>query len=346
MKKIFFVITFICCLLGHTYAQFESRKTFTNPVLAQGADPWVTYKDGYYYHTHSTGTDLELWKTKNPADLSSAEHKVIWTPPVGTVWSKELWAPELHFIVGKWYMYFAADGGLNKGHRIYVIENASADPMTGDWTFKGKVSDPSNKWAIDVSVFENKGLLYMIWSGWAGDSNGQQNIYIAAMSNPYTISGERVLLSAPTYKWEVFGNLTDPNNPPHVNVNEGPEMLKHGNKLFLVYSASGCWTDHYCLGMLTADQNSDLLNPQSWIKSPEPVFKGNPANNVYAPGHNSFFKSPNGKEDWIMYHANPGPGCGCDGKRSTRIQRFTWKPDGTPNFGVPFETGKVLRQPE
>jgi GH43 family beta-xylosidase len=129
------------------------------------------------------------------------------------------------------------------------------------------------------------------------------------------------------------------------SVNEGPEILKHGKKLFLIYSASGCWTDFYALGMLTASKNSDLLNPASWIKTEQPVFKQSPENSVYAPGHNSFFKSPDGHEDWILYHANSNPNEGCGNKRSPRAQKFTWNKDGSPNFGVPLKDGQPLAVP-
>lgn len=319
--------------------------TFTNPLLPSGADPWIIYKDGYYYYTNTLGNRLAIWKTKNVGDLKTAERKTVWTPPQGTAYSRELWAPELHFIKGKWYMYFAADDGSNQNHRVYVLENSSADPLSANWKFKGQLTDPSNKWAIDASVFEHKGQLYMIWSGWEGDQNGQQNIYIAKLKNPYTVEGKRVLISQPQYEWEKHGDLHDSGNPPHVNVNEGPEILEHGNKLFLVYSASGCWTDFYSLGMLTASANSNLLDPQSWKKSSQPVFKQSEQNGVYAPGHNSFFKSPDGKEDWILYHANPDPGCGCGGQRSPRMQKFTWDKNGNPVFGTPVKTGEALPVP-
>ncbi|WP_428329951.1 glycoside hydrolase family 43 protein [Mucilaginibacter sp.] len=337
-----FTLIFTCFLMLMV-CSISAQNTFTNPLLPVGPDPWVVYHNGYYYYTNSMGNRLELWKTKSMANLGKAQHKAVWLPPVNKPYSKELWAPEMHFLRGKWYMYFAADDGDNQHHRLYVLENSSADPMEGEWVFKGQIADDTNKWAIDASVFENKGQLYMIWSGWEGDVNGEQNIYIAKMANPYTISSKRVRVSSAIYDWEKHGDLSDA--PHHVNVNEGPEMLKHGNKLFLVYSASGCWTDHYALGMLTASADADLLDAASWIKSKQPVFKESVENSVYAPGHNGFFKSPNGKEDWIIYHANPKPGCGCDGQRSPRIQKFTWNPDGSPNFGIPVKTGDALAAP-
>lgn len=321
------------------------RAVFTNPLLPSGADPWSIHKDGYYYYTHTLGNRVDLWKTKSLADLKTAERKTIFTPPPGTSYSKELWAPEIHFLQGKWYVYVAADDGKNDNHRLYVLENTSADPMTGTWEFKGKISDASDKWAIDGSVFEHQQQLYMVWSGWEGNTNGRQDIYIARLKNPWTIEGQRVKISQPEHAWERHGDLNDPNNPPHVDVNEGPQVLVHGDKLFLIYSASGCWTDYYTLGMLTASGKSNLLEAASWTKSKEPVFKPIPENKVYAPGHNSFFKSPDGKEDWILYHANPEAGQGCGGHRSPRAQKFTWKADGTPDFGAPVKEGEALPIP-
>ncbi|WP_423146072.1 family 43 glycosylhydrolase [Rubrolithibacter danxiaensis] len=344
---ILFVYTFLsaCSSQSKLAVAEKGSNTFSNPLLPSGADPWSMYKDGYYYYTNTLGNRLAIWKTKDLAELKNAEQKVIWTPPTGTAYSKELWAPELHFIDGKWYMYFAADDGNNNNHRMYVIENASSNPLKGEWALKGRVADTSDKWAIDGTVFEHNKQLYMLWSGWEGDKNGQQDIYIAKMKNPWTIEGKRVRISAPVYNWEKNGDLNDPSNPPHVNVNEGPQLLENRKQLFVVYSASGCWTDFYALGMLSFTGKDNLLDSASWKKSLQPVFKQNPANAVYAPGHNSFFKSPDGKEDWILYHANNEPGQGCGKFRSPRAQRFTWNADGTPNFGEPVKVTEILMKP-
>lgn len=332
----------MCLIMFGTTISFA--QTFTNPLLPSGADPWSIYKDGYYYYTQSMQSKLVIWKTKNLADLKTAEKKTIFLPPAGKAYSKELWAPEIHFINGKWYVYFAADDGDNNTHRMYVLENASKDPLKGSWVFKGKVGDISNKWAIDGSVFIYQKQLYMIWAGWEGDVNQKQEIYIAKMKNPWTIDGERHKISSPEFDWEKHGDLNDPKNPAHVDVNEGPQILINKGKVFLIYSASGCWTDFYALGMLTL-KGKNLLNVSSWEKSKQPVFKQSPENGVYAPGHNSFFKSPDGKEDWILYHANSGPGQGCGGQRAPRAQKFTWNADGSPNFGKPVKTAQKLKIP-
>ncbi len=342
------VLKFFFCIImsvGLPALHAQDIKTFTNPLLPAGADPWCIYKDGYYYYTHTTGRNITLWKTKSIAALPAAEKKVVFTPPAKGPYSKEIWAPEIHFLKDKWYIYFAADSGNNNDHRLWVLENASADPLNGKWELKGKLTTPDDKWAIDGSLFEHKNQLYLIWSGWEGDKNGQQNIYIATMENPWTVSGKRVAISKPELSWEMHGDLHDAVNPPHVNVNEGPEVLSRGNKLFLIYSASGCWTDYYALGMLTASADADLMDPASWKKSTEPVFKQSKENGVFAPGHNSFFTSPDGQESWILYHANDKPGQGCGGFRSPRAQKFEWIKEGVPYFGTPIKTGQILAIP-
>ena len=124
----------------------------------------------------------------------------------------------------------------------------------------------------------------MVWSGWEGDTNRQQDLYIARLKNPWTIDGDRVRISSPVFDWERYGDLNDANNPPHVAVNEGPQVLINKDKLFIVYSASGCWTDHYGLGLLTFTGTDNLLDSSSWKKSTSPVFQTSVTNKVFAPG--------------------------------------------------------------
>ena len=343
LNKTIFFILLVSCFINTVHAQ--QATTFTNPLLPAGADPWCIYKNGYYYYTHTTGNNITVWKTKSIATLRTAEKKIVFTPPKTGPYSKEIWAPEIHWLQGKWYIYFAADSGNNFDHRLWVLENSAADPLKGQWKLKAKLTTPEDKWSIDGSVYQHKGKLYLIWSGWEGDTNAQQDIYIAAMSNPWTTEGERVKISSPELHWETHGDLDNPNDVPHVNVNEGPQILQHRNKLFLIYSASGCWTEYYALGMLSTSANSNLMDKASWKKSQQPVFKKSLQNKVFAPGHNSFFKSPDGKEDWILYHANSKPGQGCGGWRKPRAQRFYWNKDGTPKFGEPVATGIPLKIP-
>lgn len=339
-------LTFVLALFCLAACSDEPVPTFSNPLLPSGADPWCIYKDSFYYYTNTTGKNITVWKTKSIADLATAEKKVIFTPPATGPYSKELWAPEIHFLQGKWYVYFAADSGNNVDHRLWVLENESTDPFQGNWEIKGRLSTPDDKWSIDGTVYEHENQLYLLWSGWEGDVNGQQDIFIAKMANPWTVTGERVRLSSPTLPWEKHGDLNNPNDVPHVNVNEGPQLLRNKDQLFLIYSASGCWTDQYSLGMLSTKVGANLMDSTAWTKHPEPVFTQSLENKVYAPGHNSFFVSPSGKENWILYHANDEPGQGCGEFRSPRAQPFTWKEDGTPDFGKPLATSEKINIPQ
>jgi GH43 family beta-xylosidase len=314
----------------------HETNTFTNPLLTSAPDPWVEQKDDWYYVTHTTGKDLKLYRTKKMSELPKAEVKTIWTPPATGMNSKQIWAPEIHFIQGKWYFYYAADDGNNENHRMWVLENEAADPFTGTWIDKGEIELPGDKWAIDGTAFEHNGELYFLWSGWEGDVNLRQDIYITKMANPWTPEGDRVLLSKPEFDWEIKGGKPA--------INEAPQFLARDNRLFIFYSASGCWTDDYALGMLMAPAASNPLDPSSWAKLREPIFEKNASSHAFGPGHNSFFTSPDGTEDWILYHANPEPGQGCGGKRSTRMQKFGWA-HGTPAFGSPVPLGAAIERP-
>jgi len=151
------------------------------------------------------------------------------------------------------------------------------------------------------------------------------------MSDPLTISGERVCIARPEHDWEQHGQPL---------VNEGPEVLWHGAKLFIIYSASGSWSDDYCLGQLSWT-GGDVLDPHSWVKKSTPAFS--PTSEVHGPGHASFVKSRDGNEDWIVYHAAKHQGSGWS--RNVRIQRLTWNSDGSPDFGIPIPAGTPLTVP-
>ncbi|NLX09542.1 MAG: family 43 glycosylhydrolase [Chloroflexi bacterium] len=311
--------------------------TLRNPLNVHGgADPWLQYYDGNYYLATTTwASGLTMRKSPTLAGLKTAEPVPIYfeTDPSRCC---NMWAPEFYLLDGpngpRWYFYYTAGiWGTYDFQHTHVLESAGTDPL-GPYTYKARLFDPQNDtWAIDGSVLELDGALYFLFSAFIG---GFQSIFIAPMSDPWTISGERVLLSRPEHDWEAQGSY----------VNEGPVALQHDGQTFIVYSASACWTPDYKLGLLTYN-GGDPLQTESWVKSPEPVFQRSDENGVFAPAHNGFFKSPDGTEDWIVYHANDSTGGACDGRRTTRVQQFTWNADGTPNFGVPVSTDEVLAAP-
>jgi GH43 family beta-xylosidase len=309
---------------------------FKNPLLT-GADPWVIQKGEYYYYMHTLGNRIAIWKTKAMSKLASAQITTVYSPTAGTANAQNIWAPELHFLDGKWYLYYTAGSGPDNTQRTWVLENSSADPTTGNWTDRGRIfANNADFWAIDGTVLEYNGNKYFLWSGRPDASVQNQNLYIAKMSNAWTLETPAVLLSKPELPWEINGGP----------VNEGPEIIKNSNgRVFLVYSASGCWTDDYALGILTLKTGGDPLLTADWTKSAQPVFSKKPENSAYGPGHNSFFKSPDGTQDWIIYHANTNSGEGCSEKRNIRIQAFSWSTEGSPVFGSPVKTNSSQALP-
>lgn len=303
--------------------EFE-YKTVSNPVFYTGGDPWVIEHEGQYYYCFSNGNGVSVNEIQDLNQINTKNSRTVYTAPTGTKYSAEYWAPELHYLHGEWYIYVAADDGHNENHRMYVLKGTTQDPRD-PFEMVGQITDPTNKWAIDGTVLELNGELYFIWSGWEGDQNVAQNIYIAHMSDPCTIDSERVLLSVPIYNWEQTGF-------PHVN--EGPVALKHQEDVFLIYSASGSWTDNYCLGMLTLT-GDDPMNPEHWIKAEKPVFEKE-ENVAYGPGHCSFAPASDGSI-WMIYHANITSGTGWSG-RSIWIAPIEFAQDGTPIFGSPAKT--------
>ena len=310
----------------------ETNRSFQNPVVAHGQDPWVIRWQANYFFCQSRGGGIWVNHAARLEDIGLNYWQCVWHAPTGTNYSKEIWAPELHFIQGKWFIYVATDDGDNAHHRMYVLENDSADPQS-PFHFKGKIAAPDDHWAIDGTVLEMPdGKLFFIWSGWDGNENVAQNLYLAPMSNPWTISGARVCISRPELEWEKRGGSP--------LINEGPETLWHDGKLFVIYSASGSWSDDYCLGQLTWT-GGDVLNPNSWVKKSTPVFSG--TDDVISPGHCSFVPSPDGKEDWIVYHTARYRGARWD--RQVQIQKFVGNADGSPDFGRPISPDVKLPVP-
>lgn len=321
-------------------AQSTGAAVFRNAIKSDGADPHMTYWNGNYHLTYTRGNRITVSRASSLKGVFSAPETQIWPPSGQSEPSSRccnLWAPELHRLSGpngtRWYLYWAAGNGDVITGRMHVAESTGDDPM-GPYVYKGRLYDPSNdSYAIDGTVFRHSsGQLYFLWSGGSSTSD---HLYIASMSNPWTLSSGRVEIARVTQGWETNG----------LGIVEAPAVLERNGRVFVTYSGSACWTPDYAIGLLTASASGNLLSPSSWSKSSGPVFRRNDAAGVFGPGHNGFFKSPDGKEDWMVYHAVPFSGGACDGSRSARAQRITWNGDGTPNFGQPVSLDRDVTLP-
>lgn len=305
----------------------QKYKEIKNPVYVLANDPWVVRREEDYYYCWST-SGIRVKKIGNLDEISASEGTLVWQPEADAPWGKELWAPELHYLQGQWYIYVAACDGPNENHRMYVLRGTTQDP-TDPFELVGQITDPTNRWAIDGTVMEYRKELYFIWSGWEGSVDVGQQLYIAHMASPTEIDSQRVCISRPTHDWERIG----------LPINEGPAALVKGKNAALVFSASGSWTDDYCLGLLTLT-GEDPLDPDCWEKHPEPVFTK--VHGTYGPGHCCFTTGYDGST-WMIYHANLLSGTGWAG-RSGRIQPVAW--DGiTLELGEAARPGKTLLLP-
>ncbi|KAL7620370.1 hypothetical protein AAE478_009365 [Parahypoxylon ruwenzoriense] len=330
-------------------------------------DPFVTRFGGRYYFTFTAGDRVEIWWSHSLADIeNSASRHVIWNPPQGTDHSAELWAPELHPLHGRWYVYYAAANPAlgNKSHRVYVLGGppSSDDPCEGKWEFLGRIQGmPPNQWAIDGTVFElGDGELYFAYSGWPLEDCGGidgggiqsdliQQVFIMRLENPTTAASGAVAISRPQHAWEV---TRDGDSTSH-GINEGPQFLQapDGRWRGLVYSCAGSWTHEYKMATLQLVDGSDPLDPTSWKKGKQPLVqtrkrhyideedgdKDGEADGLFGPGHGSFV-DVNG-EVVAIYHATDNSTDGWQNRRA-RAQRVMFTKDGPymgagESFGTP-----------
>jgi len=310
--------------------------TTRNPLVEQRADPFITRPlGGMYYLTGSVPEyDRVVVRGSSTLDgLAAARERTIWRRPASGPMGGFIWAPELHRIGNRWYVYFAA-GDSDDPFRIrtYVLESANDDPRAEGWVLRGRMVTAFDSFTLDATTFEHRGRRYFLWAQHEPGIDTNTNLYIAQMASPLAITGTPVRISVPTANWETQG----------FRVNEGPAVLIRNGRVFVTFSASA--TDaRYCMGLLTADENADLLDARSWTKSANPVFSTNAETSQFGPGHNSFTVAEDGRTDVLVYHARDYRDITgdplFDPNRHTRVQRLYWNEDGTPSFGVPVGRG-------
>ncbi len=283
---------------------------FDNPIIPQRADPYVIYNedDGYYYFTSSWpaykdaehGYDrIVLRKSRTLEGLADAEDQVIWNAHESGEQSHHIWAPELHKIGDNWYVYYAANSDNDIWSiRPWVLECTDASRLTDPeaWTEKGRFVNKDGNYrgsfdafSLDMTTFEHDGKQYVIW---AYKTNASM-LLLAEIDpeKPWQLTTDPILLSKPEYDWEMVNEI----------VNEGPAVLKHDGKIYVAYSASATGPE-YCVGLLSADEKSDLMDISSWTKSDTPVLQTSDFTDQYGPGHNSFTVDENGNT-MIVYHS-------------------------------------------
>lgn len=298
--------------------------------------PQAILYDGHYYFTMQSigGDSVELFCTDDLQQLSKAQRRTIWCTQRDTM--THLWSPEIYYLDDKWYMYFEGDDGNTDNHHLFVMECQDADPMTGQFVMKGCIETHAEwNYGIHPNVLQlPSGDLYLLWSGWPKrrSETETQCIYIAKMENPWTTSSERVMISKPEYEWERQWINPDGNRSAYpIYVNENPEAFvsPDGNRVIVLYSASGIWTVYTAMGMLSAPVNADLLDPTVWTKHSEPVIHPDTAtqvciSNVY------LVPSKDGEQTLMVYEKKRRE----QGNivRDTYMRPVKWTDEGLPVF--------------
>ena len=308
------------------------------PLILQRADPSIRrHTDGWYYFTASVPQydRLELRRSRTIAGLATAATVDVWRKPDTGPFSELIWAPELHFIFGAWHIYFAAapSRAIKDDlfqHRMYVISTTAENPLDGKWSEPVRVETGIDSFCLDATTFTHRGATYYLWAQKAPEIRGNSNLYLARMASATQLATPPVRLSSPEYEWEIRGFW----------VNEGPSVVIRHGRVFISYSASAT-DENYCMGLLHARDDADLLDPRSWTKSPQPVFQSDFEHKIYGPGHNSFTVAEDGVSDLLVYHARTyteivGDPL-WDPNRHTYVKPLKWSDQGMPIFGRPSD---------
>lgn len=314
----------------------SNAKMNTNtPLIPQRADPHIfKHTDGYFYFTGSIPMygGIELRRATTIEGLADAEPKIVWTKPETGPYSELIWAPEIHFNQGAWYVYFAAAPSREIKdelfqHRMYAIKCSDTNPVDGEWEFCGQIDTGIDTFCLDATTFTHNDVLYYVWAQKGPGIKGNSNLYIAPMKTPTEIQGEPIMLTKPEFDWETIGFW----------VNEGPSVLKKNGKIFITYSGSAT-DENYAMGMIWVDQSADILDPVNWSKSTQPVFQTDESVSMFGPGHNSFTKDEE-DNDVLVYHSRTYTEIEGDPlwnpDRHAYVKQVKWDDSGMPVFGKP-----------
>ena len=317
---------YIASLVLFMAAVQGTAQVATNPILNH-ADPFITLQPvtGQYLLLATSRNKVTIWSGPT-VERSASNAKTVFTPSDGLY---ELWSPTLWHMDGHWWIYFTARMP-GKEHAIYVLKSDTDDAL-GNYTFLGAL-DLHGRAAIDPSLLTVDAVQYLMY---VTVDSGANEIHLVRLAAPMQPVGAESLMAKPEYPWELGAGST--RNYP---VDEGPTALYHAGKTFVVFSASDTASPRYCLGLLTF-KGGDPLEAANWVKSPEPVFEASPEHGIWGPGRGTFAVGRDGA-DWLLYAAKSTDAPTAQG-RAIRVQRFTWRTDGTPDFGVPAKDGAITR---
>ncbi len=305
--------------------------TFMNPIGPK-ADPFMTYYHGRYYLVEANGDNtIRMRSAASIGSLYGATPQIIWTENDPSR-NQDIWAPSFFTFNDHWYVYWTGDDGNIGNHRMRVLESdgllSQGAVLNSSYHFKSTLNDPNSVLGIDGIPFVHNNQMYFVWA--AGYCCGFDTLRLSTMSNPFALSGTSVALNVDSCE----------------GVAEAPSTIHRNGRTWLVYSVCDTGKPEYQLKMESINDGADPMNPGNW-QDWGTVFQSNSGVGTWSVGSNGFFQSPDGTQDWIVYHGKDTGASGNDtySHRITRAQQFTWNGDGSPNFGSPVGLGVPLAVP-
>lgn len=308
----------------------EKTITYTNPVggMTNIGDPFVLKdKDKYYMYATSAATiGFRAWESDNMIDWE--EKGLVYDISEQTnQWATgDFWAPEVIKYNGKFYMTYSA---RNKEGHLQISVAVSEKPLGPFKDVSTEIVKQEGAY-IDGHIFvEDDGTPYFYYvkdcSENIIDGHHISQIFVQKMSEDLTsLIGEPELLLEPDQAWEGLGG--------DYQWNEGPFVLKHDKKYYLMYSSNYFASEDYSVGYATSD------NPMGPFKKAEenPILSKDLENGISGPGHNSVTVGLDRKTLYTVYHTHTYPEAP-SGDRQMNIDKLYFK-DGKLLIDGPTKT--------
>lgn len=303
---------------------------FSNPIYA-GQDPFVCKgPDGRYYGVAESPDSRQIEVFGSDSLTDRGIRRIAFTAFDSGKCSADLWAPEIWYLRGKWYIYFAGAEGAGMPwwdtHRMFVLE---ADEPLGPYRFCGEL-ELGEHMSIDGTVMElPDGRLIFIYMR---KYEGENTLFMAPMSSPTKISGQPVLLSKPDHPWEA-------------DINEGAFPIVRNGKVSVLYAANAAHLPQYCLALLHCTDPENILDRSVWVKEESPILTAQ--KDIIGPGHACIVPSPDGSEDWLLFHSKFDDNDTLPGgwNRVINLHKLTWDEKDRPTFAPLKARGEKMPVP-
>lgn len=303
-------------------------------VPGTGADPDIHTYDGRYYMLYNgdhSGAEVRMRVASSLAGLADGMDVSVWAPPASMtdICCRVGWGGYLFPYEDRWYIYMQGDNGDQNQSRSFVLESANSDPLSA-YTFKAYIPGVvnNNGYAAGPALVGDELYMFQTYG---------EKIWAAKASDPWTLTTGWTTVNAPQPTgWECAGGRC---------YNEGSNILVRGDTVYNIFSAGGYEDPNYCVGMMTAPLGSDLTLPGSWTEEDGCVISRDDSVGSYGPGSMTWFKSPDGTEDWVAYHVKTSTETTWDGHdRRLMAKKVTWDGD-RPVFGTPDAVGSTIALP-